>query len=136
MLKTSIGKCSQITNAIIIIICRHLEQDLVNGPLHCFGFHSKCNTDFCKVARERKQASTADDLGKVDNNQNDAQSSCESSDEDDRSSNIPHTSTGSGGADDHDGPSCSDLESKCTYLQKEQVIITNNNINCTHIYYM
>ena len=96
-----------------------LEQDLVSGPLHCFGFHSKCSTDFCKVAHERKQvSSTADDSGKVGNNQNDAQSSCESSDEDDRSSNVPHTSTGSGGGDDHDGPSCSDLESKCTYLQK------------------
>ena len=96
-----------------------LEQDLVNGPLHCFGLHSRCSTDFCKVAREREKASsTADALGKVSNAQNDAQSSCESSDDDDRSSNIPHTSTSSDGVGDHDGPSCSDLEGKCTYLQK------------------
>ena len=100
-----------------------LEQDLVNGPLHCFGFHSKCSTDFCKVACERKQASStahADDSGKAGNSQNGDQSSCKSSDEEDRSSNIPHTSTSSDGADDQDGPSCSDLESKCTYLKKKK----------------
>lgn len=47
-----------------------LEQDLVNGPLHCFGFHSKCSADFCKVAHERKQVSStehADDSGKAGN---------------------------------------------------------------------
>ena len=32
----------------------------------------------------------------------------------DRSSNIPHTSTRPDGADDQDGPSCSDLESTKT----------------------
>lgn len=49
--------------------------------------------------------------------QNDALSSCESSDKEDRSSNIPRTSTSSDGADDQEGLSCSDFERKCTYLQ-------------------
>lgn len=99
---------------------KFLEQELVNGPLHCFGFHSKCSTDFCKVACERKQASSstpADDSHKTGNSQNDALSSCESSDKEDRSSNIPRTSTSSDGADDQEGLSCSDFERKCTYLQ-------------------
>ena len=26
-----------------------LRQDLRNGPLHCFGIHSNCSTDYCKV---------------------------------------------------------------------------------------
>jgi len=34
-----------------------LEQDLRNGPLHCFGYHDKCSIDFCKVARQRKSLS-------------------------------------------------------------------------------
>ena len=91
-----------------------LEQDLVNGPLHCFGFHSKCSTDFCKVACERKQASSTaptDDSHMAGNSQNGAQSSCESSDEEDGSSNIPHASTSCDGADEG-GPSCGDLEGK------------------------
>ena len=25
-----------------------LQHDLLNGPLHCFGCHIKCSTDFCK----------------------------------------------------------------------------------------
>ncbi len=28
-----------------------LRQDLRNGPFHCFGDHSKCSTDYCKVAQ-------------------------------------------------------------------------------------
>ena len=30
---------------------KKLEKDLLNGPLHCFGFHDKCSTDFCKTAK-------------------------------------------------------------------------------------
>ena len=26
-----------------------LRQDLRNGPLHCFGIHSYCSTDYCKI---------------------------------------------------------------------------------------
>ena len=26
-----------------------LEQDLINGPRHCFGYHDKCSPDYCKV---------------------------------------------------------------------------------------
>ena len=25
-----------------------LQQDLLNGPMHCFGYHHKCGPDFCK----------------------------------------------------------------------------------------
>ena len=28
-----------------------LPQDLINGPCHCFGMHSDCSTDYCKVVR-------------------------------------------------------------------------------------
>ena len=26
-----------------------LREDLRNGPFHCFGDHTKCSTDYCKV---------------------------------------------------------------------------------------
>ena len=29
-----------------------LQKDLINGPLHCFGYHEKCSTDFCKTAKK------------------------------------------------------------------------------------
>ena len=32
-----------------------LQQDLRYGPLHCFGIHSSCSTDFCKVHVAQKQ---------------------------------------------------------------------------------
>ena len=35
---------------------RLLEQDLVNGPLHCFGYHQKCSLDFCKVAQSKAKS--------------------------------------------------------------------------------
>ena len=89
-----------------------LERDLVNGPLHCFGFHSRCSTDFCKVARERNQANRI-----ADDSQTNDPSSCESSDDDDRT-NTPHTSTASAATEDGEGPDCSDLQSKCIYLQR------------------
>ena len=34
-----------------------LRKDLINGPHHCFGNHSNCNSDFCMTARERLQQS-------------------------------------------------------------------------------
>lgn len=33
---------------------RLLERDLLSGPLHCFGCHDKCSTDFCSTARDRQ----------------------------------------------------------------------------------
>ena len=40
------------------------EQDLINGPLHCFGYHQNCSLDFCKVARKRAgSASNRSDHG-------------------------------------------------------------------------
>ena len=28
-----------------------LQQDLYNGPAHCFGIHTSCITDYCKTAQ-------------------------------------------------------------------------------------
>ena len=28
-----------------------LKKDLINGPYHCFGYHSNCSPDFCQAAR-------------------------------------------------------------------------------------
>ncbi len=35
-----------------------LNKDLLNGPLHCFGVHSHCSTDFCSVAQDHQAASS------------------------------------------------------------------------------
>ena len=32
---------------------RLLQEDLRNGPLHCFGIHSSCSTNFCQVAQRQ-----------------------------------------------------------------------------------
>ncbi len=37
---------------------KKLKHDLQNGPLHCFGFHEKCSSDFCKSAKEKIQQQT------------------------------------------------------------------------------
>ena len=37
-----------------------LEQDLKNGPYHCFGLHEKCSTDLCLSAKERVASVTQD----------------------------------------------------------------------------
>ena len=36
-----------------------LERDLINGPLHCFGYHDNCSPDFCSTARERLEQSSS-----------------------------------------------------------------------------
>jgi hypothetical protein len=28
-----------------------LKKDLINGPYHCFRYHSNCSPDFCRAAR-------------------------------------------------------------------------------------
>ena len=35
-----------------------LRKDLINGPLHCFGYHKKCSTDFCKVKQNSHPSSS------------------------------------------------------------------------------
>ena len=35
-----------------------LRQDLRNGPLHCFGIHTHCSTDYCKIAQSTHTDST------------------------------------------------------------------------------
>ena len=37
---------------------RLLREDLCNGPYHCFGDHSQCNTDYCKVKKLSQQETT------------------------------------------------------------------------------
>ena len=39
-----------------------LQEDLLNGPLHRFGYHTNCNKDFCKTAQRIKEANTQHDL--------------------------------------------------------------------------
>ena len=29
-----------------------LQEDLMNLPLHCFGYHANCSPDFCKTAQQ------------------------------------------------------------------------------------
>ena len=36
-----------------------LRQDLRNGPLHCFGIHTHCSTDYCKVAQNAHLSTTS-----------------------------------------------------------------------------
>ena len=31
---------------------KNLQKYLINGPLHCFGYHEKCSTDFCKTVKK------------------------------------------------------------------------------------
>ena len=35
-----------------------LKKALINGPYHCFGYHSNCSPDFCRAARH-SQADTS-----------------------------------------------------------------------------
>ena len=44
--------CSQETDQKQAI--HKLQQDLLNGPLHCFGCHSKCSPDFYKTKRQEQ----------------------------------------------------------------------------------
>ena len=32
-----------------------LRKDLINGPLHCFGIHTRCSPDFCSTAKENQK---------------------------------------------------------------------------------
>ena len=96
-----------------------LEQDLANGPLHCFGFHGKCSTDFCKVARER--ISIASNTCTGANGQNDGHSSCESGDEHCTSSNNPQTTENSDRTDNCSASSWDDIESRCPYIHLQRI---------------
>ena len=48
-----------------------LREDLRNGPYHCFGDHSRCSTDFCKVAQKTaKQQSSSIEHAPSENTHN------------------------------------------------------------------
>ena len=36
-----------------------LRADLYNSPLHCFGVHTNCSTDFCKAAQKSSSSSSS-----------------------------------------------------------------------------
>ena len=38
-------------------VIQKLQHDLHNSPLHCFGIHDNCNTDFCKIVQQRASGS-------------------------------------------------------------------------------
>lgn len=40
---------------------RSLERDLINGPYHCFGHHTRCSPDYCCTAKENLQLLTSID---------------------------------------------------------------------------
>ena len=51
---TSAAQCAikmRSQEADVVGAIKNLEKDLRNGPLHCFGIHTKCSADFCKTAR-------------------------------------------------------------------------------------
>ena len=35
---------------------KKLERGLINGPLHCFGYHAKCSSEFCRTAQNKQQS--------------------------------------------------------------------------------
>ena len=36
-----------------------LQEDILNGPLHCFGSHHKCKGDYCKVVQSLEKENTS-----------------------------------------------------------------------------
>lgn len=59
---TSAARCaikmrSQESNRAAAI--KLLAKDLINGPLHCFGHHSKCSADFCRTVQNKQQQQSA-----------------------------------------------------------------------------
>ena len=50
-------------------VIQKLQHDLHNSPLHCFGMHDTCSTDFCKTAqqrvREQHHNTASHDLGPI-----------------------------------------------------------------------
>ena len=47
---------------------KKLEKDLINGPLHCFGYHAKCSPEFCRTAQNKQQSQA--DIVLVEGNDN------------------------------------------------------------------
>ena len=35
-----------------------LQDDIMNGPMHCFGYHHKCRPEYCKVVRSKCNKTT------------------------------------------------------------------------------
>lgn len=35
------------------VAIRKLQEDIYNGPLHCFGLHEACSPDYCKTAQSK-----------------------------------------------------------------------------------
>ena len=48
-----------------------LKQDLVNGPLHCFGYHKGCSSDFCKAIQVPNQSPSSSDSSLTSSNDDD-----------------------------------------------------------------
>ena len=52
--KSAIVMQSKETNKQAAI--HKLQHDLMNIPLHCFGYHEKCSADFCKTKQQQLNA--------------------------------------------------------------------------------
>ena len=35
-----------------------LQDDIMNGPMYCFGYHHKCRPEYCKVVRSKCNKTT------------------------------------------------------------------------------
>ena len=43
-----------------------LREDLVNGPLHVFGVHTRCSTDFCTVRQQQQSQQSPSEARNTD----------------------------------------------------------------------
>ena len=62
---TTAARCAikmQSTGSDVKQATKLLRQDLRNGPLHCFGIHTNCSTDYCKVTRSLQTPDTTNIL--------------------------------------------------------------------------
>ena len=40
-----------------------LQEDIMNGPMHCFGSHHKCRPEYCKIVRSLNNNTTTSSPG-------------------------------------------------------------------------
>ena len=64
-----------------------LKQVLINGPYHCFGYHTNCSPDFCQAARD-SSAGAAAAIRDTEPTGNENTCTTETTDEDDDDTDI------------------------------------------------
>ena len=128
--RCAIISCSNESNRCEAII--KLEKDLLNSPLHCFGYHSKCSVDFCTT--EKELAHTPSSSGDDSNSSGDYSNSSGGNDMMDTSSEGYNSSNALADTsiDQQD-----DLEDAAMELQQEWNDATDDTSseNCPCCYY-